>query len=309
VRLIIDTDAGVDDAQALMMALTHPGVSVAAITAVTGNTHVDWVTRNVFTVLDIMGADAPVYRGAEQPLLPGRWQPEVRVHGEDGLGNYRDRPAHNRQLQPEPAALALLRLADEAPGALTLVALGPLTNIALACRLDPAFPQKIARFVFMGGTISAMGNTRNVTAEFNIFCDPEAALIALDAFPQATMLSWETTVRHPIAWDDYDRLAAHTSRAGRFFHDTNATAITFLRQFRQLPGFLLPDPLAMAVALDPAAIRASEQHHVTVELHGTQTRGQTVVDYYGQMGRQPNVEIVTSVDMERVLAMFERMLA
>src|SRR5690606_10273728 len=122
--------------------------------------------------------------------------------------------------QDEPAAMALIRLASEAPGQYTLVALGPLTNIALACRLDPLFPDKIHKLVFMGGTISALGNTKNVTAEFNVYSDPEAAEIVLGAFAQSTMLSWETTLKHPFSWEQYDALAATDTPAGRFFRDT-----------------------------------------------------------------------------------------
>jgi len=308
-RLIIDTDAGVDDAQAIMLALTYPSAAVEAITTVTGNAHVDWVTRNVFAVLDVMRAAVPVYRGADQPLLPGRWQPEPGIHGEDGLGNYRHRPAGNCQAEPEPAAVALVRLANEAPGELTLVALGPQTNIALACRLDPEFPRKIRQFVFMGGTIAAMGNTRNVTAEFNIFADPEAALIVLDAFPQSAMLSWETTLKHPFSWESFDALAAVQTRAGQFFSEISQPVVTFLQRLNPLSGYLLPDPLAMAVALEPEVVRRSEQRPVTVELQGTQTRGQTVIDYLGRTGRPSNVTLVTELDIDRVYALFQRMLA
>jgi len=309
VRLIIDTDAGVDDAQAIMMALTHPHVTLEAITTVTGNVHVDQVTRNVFTVLEIMHTTVPVYRGAVQPLLPGRWQPEARIHGEDGLGNYRHPPSGHCQAEPEPAAVALVRLASEAPGELTLVALGPQTNLALACRLDPDFPRKIKQLVFMGGTISAMGNTRNVTAEFNIFADPEAALMVLDAFPHATMLSWETTLKHPFSRKAFDALAATQTRAGRFFAEISRPVVQFLQQFDPQSGYLLPDPLAMAVALEPEVVRRSAQHYVTVELQGEHTRGQTVIDYLGQTGHPANVTIVTELDIDRVYAMFQHMLA
>jgi purine nucleosidase len=309
VRLIIDTDAGVDDAQAIMMALTTPGVVVEAITTLTGNTHVDNVTRNVFTVLDLMRAgDIPVFRGADQPLVPGHWHPEVGIHGEDGLGNYQRRSQTHRRLRHEHAALALVRLANEAPGELNLLALGPLTNLALACKLDPEFPHKIGRFVFMGGAYSAMGNTKNVSAEFNIFCDPEAALIVLDAFPQSIMVSWEATIRHPIRWEDYDELIANSSAAGRFFRDTTHGMVAFLRSNPRVPGFLLPDPLAMAVILDPPLVRDAMHQYATIELNGAQTRGQVVVDYFGTLHCDPNVEIVTEIDMEGVTAMFHRML-
>lgn len=308
-RLIIDTDAGVDDAQALMLALADPGVRVEAITTVTGNVHVDKVVHNVFTVLDVMGARAPVYRGADQPLVPGFWEPEERVHGADGLGGYRGKRQTNGQVAPEPAALALVRLVDQAPGELTIVALGPLTNLALACRLDPSFPAKVKALVFMGGTISALGNTRNLTAEFNAFCDPEAALITLDAFPAATMLSWETTLKHSFRWEQYDALARLGTPRASFFGAITAPTIAYLRQFDQVPGYLLPDPLAMAIALDPGLITAGEHLYVTMELQGRLTRGQTVIDYLGTSGRDPNVHVVTGVDTEGVYGRFYHVLS
>ena len=292
-----------------MMALSHSGATVEAMTTVTGNVHVDWVTRNVFTVLDIVGATVPVYRGADTPLMPGYWEPETRVHGEDGLGNYRRRGNQRHSVEPEHAASALVRLANEAPGEYTLVALGPLTNVALACKLDPEFPEKIRQFVFMGGTISALGNTTNVTAEFNLYCDPEAALIALAAFPMSTMLSWETTIKHSFTWEAYDALTTIPSDAGRFFHETTQGTVAYLRQFRERIGYLLPDPLAMAITLEPDIILNAEEHYVTVEVRGEFTRGQTVIDYFGLKGQESNVRIVTELDTDRVYQMFQQMLA
>ncbi|MBN2305916.1 MAG: nucleoside hydrolase [Anaerolineae bacterium] len=307
-RLIIDTDAGVDDAQAILMALAYPGVTVEAITTLTGNVHVDKVIPNVFTILDITGRDVPVYRGTAHPLLPGFWKPEERVHGTDGLGDLRNRPVTSRRVEGEPAATALVRLANELPGDYTLVALGPLTNIALACRLDPEFPYKIGRFVLMGGTVSAVGNTPSVTAEFNFWCDPEAALITLDAFPQSTLITWEATVQHPFSWAQYDRLAAVDTRTGRFFRDTTYTTVVFLRETLGHDGYLLPDPLAMAVALNPAVVQASDHRYTTVETQGRMTRGQGVVDHYGALDREPNGQIITGIDTPAVYAMFEAML-
>ncbi len=206
-----------------------------------------------------------------------------------------------------PYTVALVRLADAAPGELTLVALGPLTNVALACRLDPDFPRKIGRFVFMGGTIAAKGNTApHITAEFNIHCDPEAALIVLEAFPLATMLSWETTLHHPLSWSQYDALIAQDTAAARFVADTTRETVAFLRQHPRVPGYLLPDPLAMAIALEPDLIHAHEQHYVAVEVQGRQTRGQTVVDYFGLLGRTPNVDVVTDVNVAGVYELFRR---
>lgn len=293
-----------------MLALNQPDVTIEAITAVTGNVHVDWVTKNVFTVLETMQAgDIPVFRGAEQPLVPGSWRPETQVHGNDGLGNLRKRPPTQRILEAEPAALALIRLANASPGELTLIALGPLTNIALACRLDPTFPQKIKHFVFMGGTISAMGNTPNLAAEFNIYIDPEAAAVTLAAFPAATMLSWETTLYHPFTWEQYDALVFKATPTAQFFRETTMATVEYLRKFDQVPGYLLPDPLAMALVLEPEIVQESSFQHVRVELTGSHTRGQTVIDHFGLTGQAPNVHIVTKLDTAAVYAMYERVLS
>lgn len=306
-RMIIDTDAGVDDAQAIMMALASPGVAVEAITTVTGNIHVDKVVANVLAVLDIMKKDAPVYRGADRPLI-ANWSPEEQVHGQDGLGNWKDRPPTQRRAESEHAVNALLRLANQAPGQYTLVALGPLTNIALAAQLDPSFPAKIKQFVFMGGTIQAMGNAANLTSEFNIYCDPEAAYMALRAFPMSTMLSWETTMAHPMTWAQFEALTGLDTDAARFMKATSSVTAELIKSY-QYDGYLLPDPLAMAITVQPDLIRKSAEYAVIVELHGAHTRGQTIIDYRGRSGHRPNVRVVQELDMDGVAALYRRMLA
>ncbi len=305
-RLIIDTDAGIDDAVALMLALRYPGAHVEAVTTVCGNCSLDKVIRNVFTVLDVMGSDAPVYAGAAQPLV-AKWAAES-VHGEDGLGNYHERPPVTRHVEAEQAALALIRLADAYPGELTLVALAPLTNIALATRLDPSFPSKIKSLVFMGGTIRAEGNTDHIAAEWNIYCDPEAAHITLEAFAHARMVSWETTLEFRLSLAAYRTLAALPTPNARFFERINRIFVDVVEKSVYGEGYLLPDALAMAVALEPSLISASLTRHVAVEMHGTHTRGQTVIDHIGKLGKPANVEIVTAVDMARMEEMLREML-
>lgn len=304
IRMIIDTDAGIDDAQAIMMALAHPSVTVEALTTLTGNVHVDKVIPNVFTVLDVMQKNAPVYRGAERPLIHD-WHPADYVHGEDGLGNLAQRPPSTRALEPEHAALALVKLANESPGELTLIALGPLTNVALAIHLDPAFPSKIKAFIFMGGTIAAKGNTPSVTAEWNIFCDPEAAYIVLKAFPLSTMVSWETTLEHPMAWDKFEELCSQDSASSRFFKAISSDLLG--DRMNRYPGYLFPDPLAMAVALEPGLVKSRERRFGTVELHGALTRGQTVIDYrLWNNDKTPNLDIVTALDNDRFFALLKQ---
>ena len=270
-RLIIDTDAGVDDAQALMMALCDPRAEVVAITTLTGNVHLDHVTRNVLTVLDLMGAEVPVYRGAEQPLLPGFWEPEERVHGADGLGGYTPRASSDGRLEPEQAALALVRLADEMPGELTLVALGPLTNVALACCLDPTFPRKIRVFTFMGGTIPPRQHEERQRGVQPLL-RPGGGPYRAERLPGSYHAFVETTVKHPFTWEQYEALAALPGERARFFRETTRLSVDLIRNQYRFPGFLLPDPLAMAITLDPALAVEVEQRYVAVELAGTSAR-------------------------------------
>ncbi|HUN06104.1 MAG TPA: nucleoside hydrolase [Aggregatilineales bacterium] len=308
-RLVIDTDAGVDDAEAIMMALRHPAAQVEAITTLTGNCHVDKVVPNVLTVLDMMNAGPiPVYRGAERPLV-SEWFPESEFHGKDGLGDAPGRQPSSRPIEAKHAALALIDLANAHPGELTLVALGPLTNLALAIRLDPALPSKFKAFTWMGGSIRAQGNTPNITAEWNAFCDPEAVQMVLEAFPMTTLLSWEATLDNPLQWDQFDKLCAIESPVGRFHKAITYRTSEFIRQYRASLGFLLPDPLAMAITLEPDLIAESFDAYVTGELQGKHTRGMTVVDHLGRLNHPVNARVVTKVDMAGVYRLFEQMLA
>ena len=308
-QLIIDTDAGVDDAHALMMALGYPQAQVKAIITLTGNIDVQHVNRNVFTVLDTMQKDVPVYQGADRPLVQEwHWETE-EFHGKDGLGDWRERPPSQRQLESEHGVLALIRLLSEAPGEYTLIALGPMTNLALAVRLDPSLPQKVRQLIFMGGTMTGRGNTRIPAAEFNIYCDPEAAQIVLNSFPEATMISWEATLNHPLPWERYDELTKMPSTRAHFFNAIDKWATPEMRNRTPSHLYLLPDPLAMAVALRPELIKQSQFRHVEVELNGTYTRGQTVIDYANRIGRPANVHVVTQIDMDGVYQLYRQMLA
>jgi purine nucleosidase len=294
--LIVDTDAGVDDAIALLMALAHPTTRLMAVTTVCGNVAVEQVTRNVCLILDQLGHAAPVYPGCDRPLM-GRMLHAGGIHGEDGLGNVAHTlPSSTHRPQDEPAAQALVRLGRENAGKFTLLALGPLTNLALALRLDPGFAQNVARLVVMGGAIEAHGNA-SAAAEFNILADPEAAAIVFEAgFPELWLLSWETTLKYPLAWDRYETLAAKGTRQAAFFKQITAYTAHLLRDTFAAPGFLLPDPLAAAVALQPDLVRQAPHVAVNIELAGAHGRGLTSVDWRGLYGQPPNANVVTDLD-------------
>ena len=302
-RLIIDTDPGVDDAHAILLALAHPDVQVEALTTVNGNVGLDLTTANALKILDVAGREIPVYRGCDRPLI----NPPVHaayVHGEDGLGDC-GIPASKKQVQPEHAVRALIRLANENPGEYILAAIGPLTNLAVAVVLDPELPEKFKQLVIMGGAIYARGNTATVTAEFNIHTDPEAAQIVFSSWPMVTLLSWETTLEHVFDRQALDRFFSLGTPRSKFFHDTNQQVLRFIHQRLGQDILFAPDGLALAAAVEPGIVTKSVRKFVSVELNGTSTRGQTVVDWSDSTHQKPNTEIILEMDQERFNQLME----
>ena len=303
-QLLIDTDPGVDDALAILMAHAH--ADVAALTVAAGNVGLEHTVRNACRLVDVVKSATPVFPGCATPLVRMPEEDAAFVHGKDGFGDV-GYPEPVTRPGDEHAALALLRLTRERPGELTLVALGPLTNLALALRLDPTLPERVERLVIMGGAVTGHGNTGRVPAEFNIGFDPEAAQVVFEAFPMFDLVDWEATVRH--AFDDARLdawLAAGDARAelfGKIFRVARA-----FNAHHERRGFIAADALAMAVALDPAIITRAETRHVAIELDGRLTRGATVVDWQGRLGHAPNARIVLDVDPERFGAMIARAL-
>jgi purine nucleosidase len=301
-RIVIDTDPGIDDAQAIMLACAHPGARVEALTTVAGNVGVEQATRNALIILDLIGQAVPVFAGCEDGLV-ARTPRRAISHGSDGMGEA-GYPPSARAPEAEHAAAALIRLANEAPGELTLAALGPLTNVALASRLDPALPQKYRRLVVMGGAIYAQGNSWERASEFNFYCDPEAAAVVFDRWPGLTLVAWETTLAHGLPEALAAELAQGTSPRAEFFRRTmDRRWVTDMAGGRVLSA---PDALAMAVALEPSIVRRAETRYVEIELGGRLTRGQTVVDWQDLAGRPHNATLVLEVERERYWEMLRR---
>ncbi|KAA3648271.1 MAG: nucleoside hydrolase [Chloroflexi bacterium] len=302
-RLVIDTDPGVDDAEAIMMASVHPDASIEALTVVGGNVPLENTVPNTLKILDVLGEEAPVFAGSPGPLVSLPDEDAAFVHGSDGLGDA-GLPASTRKVEEEHAANALVRLANENPGELSLIAIGPLTNVALATRLDPELPQKYKELIIMGGAVYAQGNTVNTTAEFNIFFDPEAAYVVFDAWPELTMISWEATMSHAIGPDQLKLLKNNDNPRGIFFDAISAKIIKFIKEVMGRDELFGADPLAMAVALEPDIVTKMAKHHVHVERFGGASRGQTIVDWNNRTGKEPNANIVLDVDMERFFDLF-----
>ena len=304
-RIVIDCDPGIDDAVAIIMADQHPEIQIEAITSVCGNVGLDQTTANVLRILDVLNArPIPVYAGASSALVePG--ENASFVHGEDGLGGA-SLPDSTRKIEEDHAALALSNLSKNRPGELSLIAIGPLTNLALALRLDPNLPAYYDRLVIMGGAHYAQGNTSSTPAEFNIFADPDAAAVVFESWPKLTMVTWEATLSHGIPLADFRSLMENNNPRSQFLGEATQGLLAFLKDKFSGEMSYAADPLAMAVMIEPEIVTHSIEKYVRVERYGRLSRGMTVVDWWGNGGHPPNVEIVLEVDQERFYDLLRR---
>lgn len=302
-RLVIDTDPGVDDARAIMLAYAHPDARIHALTTVGGNVGVEQTTTNAGVLLDVLGAapeETPIYRGASTGLLAVKYN-GIYFHGTDGFGNNHF-PRSTRRVETEHAVDALIRMANERPGELTLAAIGPLTNLALATRLDPELPRKFKRLVVMGGTIRGTGNNRhNPSAEFNAYMDPEAMAIVFETWQDLWLVSWETTLHHQLEPAQVEALMNVNTPRGKFWAQLTRESLAYVTKRVGKPGLFLPDEIALAVAVEPSIVTVSDHRYMSVELRGEHTRGQTTVDWFGATGNAPNVHIVLEINKERFM--------
>jgi purine nucleosidase len=307
--LLIDTDTASDDAVALVMALRSDDVHVAAITTVAGNVNVEQATRNALYTVELSGADVPVYRGAEKPLTREH-EDASWFHGVDGLGD-RGYPAARQQAEPGHAVDAIVAAIEAHPG-LALVTLGPLTNIALALARQPEIARKVGRCVLMGGAPCCEGNV-TPAAEYNIWADPEAARAVLHSGLPVELIGWQLcrgdAVLKPA---DIGKVLGFGTALGNFSIECNSRArAAYFEQTRE-DGISLPDPVAMAIALDPSVGIEWSAHYVDVETHSELTRGATVVDRNGVAGdarnrvvwadllhRGPNARVCWAIDVDR----------
>jgi purine nucleosidase len=297
-RFIIDTDTASDDAVALVMALRYPGIRVEAITLVGGNVPVDQGVQNALYTQELCSTSVPVYRGAAVPLLRPL-ETAQSVHGTDGMGDI-GLPVSGREPALGHAVDVLLEIINGSPGEITLVTLGPLTNIAIAVLRDPSIAHKVSRCVIMGGTGQGHGNVTPV-AEYNIWTDPEAAKIVFESGLPITMVGWDISWKYAVfnAAESAQLRAVGTPLA-QFCVDIQGVLNTFALQETQLDGFDLPDPITMAVALEPE-VAVTHKLHVAVEVGNGLCRGQTIVDHLSVTKQPPNIEVVMSASRDHFL--------
>jgi purine nucleosidase len=298
-HFIIDTDTASDDAVALVMALRHPEIRVEAITVVAGNVSLEQGVQNALYTAELTGANVPVYQGMSTPLLRPH-ESAQHVHGSDGMGDI-NLELYGRTAAPEHATDVLQATINRYPGEITLVTLGPLTNVALALLRDPSLASKVSNCVIMGGTGRGHGNVTPV-AEYNIWVDPEAAQIVFESGMPITMVGWDVSYTYATLDEaEAARLRAVGTPLATFCVDIQAALIKFATETSGLDGFDLPDPIAMAVAIDPAIATVTKRLFVGIETSGVWCRGQTVVDHLGVTGCRPNVDVVVEASRERFL--------
>jgi purine nucleosidase len=275
---LIDTDTASDDAVAIIMALSALDVRVLALTTVAGNVSVEQATRNALFTADICGSEVPVFMGAAAPLMRPL-QDASWFHGNDGLGDH-GYPAPKRSREHRHAIEAIRSLAHAEPG-LTLVTLGPLTNIALALEQDPGIAQRIGRCVVMGGAPCCEGNV-TPAAEYNIWVDPEAARVVFRSALPIEMVGWHVSRGASVLGDsEVAEIEALGTRKARFAIECNSRAREAYHVQTGEVGLSLADPTAMAVALDRSVGLSWSRHRVAIECASELTRGMTVVDRLG----------------------------
>lgn len=303
IPLLIDTDPGVDDALALLMALADDRHDIVGLTIAAGNVGLRHTVANALKLTEVAGRDdIPVFPGCDSPLLHAA-EDAAYVHGEDGFGDTGYAPAA-RAAADEHAALAILRLSHEHAGRLLLVALGPLTNLALALKLDPTLPQRVARCVVMGGAVTGHGNM-TPSAEFNIVFDPEAAHLVFSAFPRVELADWEAVLRHGLPHAALERwLQAGTPQAA-FYGAISRQTREWARAEGRGGDWHCADALAMALALQPDGALDLQARPLAVEIGLGKARGATLVDWDRAFGGSDNAEILMAYDRAR----FEDMVA
>lgn len=303
-KLILDTDGGVDDAQALLM-LIAAGHTPDAITTVFGNVGLDAATRNILSTLAAVGATSEVHKGASRPLTQAIIDAKY-IHGEDGLGGA-PRPAHTAEVASEDGVGFLRTTFREAAAKgekVDILMIGPLTNLALALRVEPAIIAGIGQLTIMGGTVYGRGNT-TAAAEFNIYADPEAASVVFGAEIEIVVVPWEPCVTHFLAGPGMDELFAPLADSPEKAF-SEALAIHARKTNEGYGGgdvFRFVDPLAAAVVIEPGIVTKTIRASVDVALAPGITRGMTVVDPSGRLGT-PMVTIVEEAKIDRLIVLY-----
>jgi purine nucleosidase len=303
-RVIFDTDPGVDDAMALFFLLQSPELTLDAVTTVFGNVDVEQTTRNAIILLDVAGrTDIPVAAGAGRPLMAHRRRQlgGAVVHGDNGLGGV-VLPQPSRGAGQQRAAELIVERVMAAPGEITLIAVGPLTNIALATCLEPRIVEQVHELIIMGGAATVPGNATPL-AEANFHNDPEAASIVLAAGYKLALIGLDVALQAIISLDEVEILRQHGGEVGRFTHAISAHYGAHYSRRLDRPGFPMYDGPAVLYAVDRSHFQ-TEHWYLEVETTSPRASGMVLTDRRGKWGRPPNADVCVGIDNDRFLRLY-----
>lgn len=304
-RILIDTDPGIDDALAILLALASPEVTLEGLTVVHGNCSAAQGTKNALAVLELAQAShIPVAKGCDLPLVqPLLLAPET--HGNSGLG-YASLPAPRSRPLVQHGSDFLIEQILSKPGEVTLVAIGPLTNIALAIRKEPRIVQAVKEVFIMGGALRHEGNTTPL-AEFNTYVDPHAAHIVFHSGMPITLTPLDVTYRCILLADDVMRLQKFKSPLAAFIAEATRFYMEFHDKYQGIQGCIINDPLTLALTFAPHLCDYEEQY-VDVDLSGGVSMGKTFADFYKMTGKPANMKVALEVRARPFIDLFvERM--
>lgn len=300
-HIIIDTDPGIDDALAILLALASPEVRVEGLTIVHGNCSTDQGTVNALSVLELaQAAHVPVAKGCSLPLVqPSLLAPET--HGAAGIG-YAQLPPPETQPVAQHAVDFLIEKILAAPGEITLVSIGPLTNLAMTIRREPRIVEATREVVIMGGAIRHEGNTTPL-AEFNTYVDPHAAHIVYHSGIPITLVPLDVTYQCILTSEDVARLLEQKSPIAQFIADATRFYMEFHDEYQQIDGCIINDPLALALVFAPELVD-TETLYVDVDISGGVSMGKTFADFYHMEDKASNMKVALSVRPRDFIELF-----
>lgn len=303
-RIMIDTDPGVDDTAALLLALASPELEIVALTAVYGNGALEHCTRNALTVLEAAGrTDIPVYAGASKPLVRGL-NLGYHVHGPNAFGGI-EFPTPAQTARPKHAALAMIEEVMSHPGETVLLALGPLTTVALAMSLEPRLAENVREVVVMGGAVLTYGNASEA-ASANLYYDPEAAAIVYGSGARIVQIGLDVCRRVYLTRADIERIESANLQTTNMLAKITPFLAQFYRRNRTFPqdGHVSFNDVPAVGYLVAPQFYDLKSYYVQIALHDELTRGATLADIAGLRNKLPNTQVAVDADVPALKRLF-----
>jgi len=299
-KIIIDTDTATDDAVAILLAMHAPDIKVEAITITVGNVGFEQQTKNALYTLEVSGngGKVPVYQGYSRPIMREVHGTATYVHGSDGMSDSFF-PDAKQKHETEHAVDAIISLIEQYPGEITIVAIGALTNVAMALLRQPDIATKIKHIYFMGGVYKFYGNV-TPAATYNVWVDPEAAKIVFQSGVPITTAGFDISNYSSVFTDeDYDAVKKLNTKLSEFFVSINKIRRVYCKEHQKMKGSNHPDALTMAIMIDPTIGQDMLPRALDVETQGELTRGMILIDELGTTGKPVNATVCAKADEKK----------